>query len=137
MNTKLTYQEILSALEAFTDSLSDTRIGWKLSLYVSRNIDFLRPHTNHYFKAREALIEEHSVEDTIKDIETGKERTRQIIPAETILQFRKEEQELLDTEIEIEYDSINFVSLDKKDQEKLDEFITPKILHNIKYTFKE
>jgi hypothetical protein len=133
MRKKLTYQEILGAFDAFANDLALAKLGWKLSLYVSRNIDFLRLHMDHYNKAQGELVEEHSVETKI--MEEGKEVTRKIVSADKVFLFRKEGQELLDTEIEIEYDSINVDSLAEKDKEKFDDFVTPKIVYNINYTF--
>ena len=56
---KLTYQEILNASDAFGNDLALATLGWKLSLYVSRNLSYLQPCAEHYGKANNEIILEH------------------------------------------------------------------------------
>ena len=131
MDKELTYQEILNAFDAFASELVLTKLGWKLSLYASRNIDYLKPHVDHYGKASRELLREHSVEK-----EVDGELQRVVLPAK-ILTFREEEQKLFDTKVSVEYDQLDFEALSEENQEKLEEAITPKIMYGIKYTFKD
>ena len=130
MDKELTYQEILNAFDAFANELVRTKLGWKLSLYTSRNIDYLKPHTDHYNQASKELIQEHSVENEVDG------EPQRVIPSAKILTFRKEEQKLLNTQVSVEYDQLDFNALSEEDQEKLEESVTPKIMYGIKYTLE-
>ena len=130
MEKELTYQEMLNAFDAFGNDLAQARLGWKLSLYVSRNIDYLKSHVDHYHSANNTIIGEHSV-----PVEDSKDQ--RVVPPERVEQFRKETLELLNTRVEVEYDQISFNALSEQEREKFEETITPKIMYAISYTFEE
>ena len=134
MEKKMTYQEALNAFDAFANDLTLQKLGWKLSLYVSRNIDFLKAHVGHYNKANKEIIIEFSKIQKVKDSETDEETEQRIVLQDKILEFRKTQQELLDTEITVEYNELTFDTLSKREQEKLDSAITPKTMYGISYT---
>jgi len=131
MMEKLSYQKILNAFDAFRNDLAEAKLGWKLSLYISKNIDYLSPHVEHYNKANAEIIMEYSIETEVEG------KVARVVESKNIAQFQTNTQELLNTVVEIDYDKIDINSLSVQDQEKLDEFVTPKILQSIKYTFKE
>lgn len=123
METKLTYSKILNANEIFTNQLAEIETGVKVGLYVIRNIDFLSSHVQTYRKMLKKLFERYG------QMEEGSTELR--VPPEKQQEFQQELQELLETEIDIEYTSISSEELEEIEE------ITPRMLFNIKYTIED
>jgi hypothetical protein len=135
MKKTLTHKEIVSAFDVFANQLAEAQLGWRIALYISKNVDYLQPHIKLINEAEQNILEEFGLVEEYE--ENGEVKTRQVIPAQNISKFREERQELFNQEVDVEYAELDYNDLPVETREKLDKIITPKIMYGISYTIKE
>ena len=130
--TTLTYQEILNAFDAFGNDLAKVHLGVNLTLYVVRNIEELRGHQETYQNTLQTIFNEYG-----EEVEDENGAKQMVVPNDRLEEFVEERKELINKEVEVEFEQINLSELSDKEREKLDDVLTPKILSGIKYTIKD
>lgn len=135
MNTELTYKEIVTAFSTFANQLAEAQLGWRLALYVSKNVDYLQPHMKLINEAEQNIFKEFSIVEEYE--EDGEVKSRQVIPRHKIQEFQDEQEELYNQTAEVEYAELDYNSLPEEVRDKLDKIVTPKMIYGISYTIKE
>lgn len=135
MEKTLTHKEVMTAFDVFANKLAEVQLGWRIALYVSKNVNGLQPHIKVISEAEQNIFKEFSIVEEYE--EGGEVKARQVIPNQKIMEFQKEREELLNQEVTVEYAELDYNSLPEETRDKLDEIITPKIMYGISYTIKE